>query len=188
LRYRSPNSVYIELGDRYRNVITWLFRELTKTGGLQESDILIATPNQNFRENQKVIPLREDWMFHPGELVEVEMEHELPKAVYLPSEAVLKSRHSTDEYYYVYIVKNVKVGAQGYEEGMAEIRKIIKKKTESLWSVERGLEPGDKIIIHGAYQVNNRYEAIQSEVPVRIIKNENATQMLSDYTIISESK
>ena len=169
-------KVYIQLGDEYLHVITWLFRELKSSSGFQVDDRLLIHPPVDLTPEKKIFQLRQDWKFHPGELVEVEYDRELPSAIYLPTEAII----SRDGYFYVFVVESIKREKEGGEFGIAKIRKIIKKKRENLWMIQgRTLSEKQHVVIHGVYSLYNRYEATNAPIPVRIVKRHKSLQSLT---------
>jgi multidrug resistance efflux pump len=181
-------KTYIVLDEQsdYVNVITWLFRKLKDTGGVTEEDGLLVNPPANLKDNDKILQLRQDWMFHPGELVEVEYDRELAEGVYLPSEAILESDDKKS--YYVFVVEDVK--ADGINQvGVAKYREIVKRQVEDLWKIEKGLETGDKVVVHGRDAVKTRYEASSSPtdamIQVQIQKSAKLSDLVKGYNMVS---
>lgn len=185
----SPEStirkVRVRLGQEYVNVITWLFRELADASELNDEDVLLVNPAPELKEDQTIIQLRQDWLFHPGELVEVEYDRELSDGLYLPSEAILSTGRGEQESYYVFVVENTKKSEDGYEMGLTKKCSIIKQKVEDLWKIVDGINPGSKVVVHGCYLVNQRYEALGTSVKVKVLKEENLTDVIKGYNVIS---
>lgn len=190
----AVQKVYIQIDEQadYVNVITWLFRKLKDSGGLTEDDSLLVNPPATLKNNDKVLQLRQDWMFHPGELVEVEYDRELAEGIYLPTEAILESDDKKS--YYVFVVEDMKKDGI-HEVGLAKHRKIVKRQVEDLWKIESGLQAGDKVVVHGRDAVKTRYEAVCSPtddgshdpIPVQVQKSAKLNDLVKGYSVISSS-
>ncbi len=180
-------KIRVKTGEGILNVITWIFRELKNDGGITKKDILLVDPPEGLKDGDQAIDIREDWLFRPGELVEVEYDREFEQGVFLPSEAIFEERGKGGNSFYVYVVEDHK-NTQGSVYGLANKRQVIKKKVDDLWRIESGVESDELVVIHGCYSVDSQYKASQKKVPVHVISEESLVNLVKGYYVKETSQ
>lgn len=181
----SVEKVYITLGKEVSNVITWIFREVVNSADLKENEILLVGKEKDFKKlkhGSKIVRRKTNWVFRPRQLVTIEYERELPKGIYLPSDAIIQSQGEVSDSFYVFVLESIET-KNGKITAQAVRRNIIKTKIEDLWKIEDGLKEGEKVIIFGGYRVNNKYRPLNANIPVIIEKEIDINHLIEGYSL-----
>lgn len=181
----TAKKIYVQLGKDVANVVTWIFRSLDKSNGLRENDVLLVGEKEDFatlQDGDFVVREQSEWIFRPRQLVTIEYASELPRGIYLPADAIIKSQGEATQSYYVFVVENEKQ-ENGKSIGEAVRRNVIKTKVEDVWKIEDGLKPGEKVIIYGGYRINNLYRPLNKNIPINIIKEIDINNLVEGYAL-----
>ena len=141
----TVKKVAVKPSDHRRYLLTYEYRALDDAGGLPElAGIVIKVP-EGLSDGDKILVIRERWMFRPGDLVPVVLK--LPKAgegFYVPVEAL---RIEGDKRY-VFL-------AQGQGIGESAARRVEVTMTGAFGELARiegeGIEEGKLAVMTGAH-------------------------------------
>ena len=146
-------KVRIKAGEDRRNLIgIFVLREIEDVGKLNRDDLLAAGVPPGVKHDDRVLLLRERWMFRPGDVVNVELEKEKgAEGFYVPMIAVVKDENAE----YVHAVQNIS-GNRG------TILRIDVETGKSIGDHQRirsdELKSGMKILVKGTHYVEDGEE------------------------------
>jgi hypothetical protein len=137
----EPRRVEVTLGDDYRTVIQWTFRELRRSSEpLQAGEMLIRNPRPECLNGVTIAA--DDWVIRPGDLVSLSFRlGSRRRGIYVPVEAIVASDGRPS----VFVV-------EGERARKVEVR--VGETHHELRRIEgEGIQEGVRIVFRGVHYV-----------------------------------
>jgi hypothetical protein len=138
--------VRVKLGPRLRKFLgLYEFKELADAADLEERDLVAADVPDGVKDGDRVLFVRDRWLFRPGDLVRVLLKRGgAGPGLYLPMDAIIPKAGS----HYVFVLKQNSVG----EAIARQVRVQLAASVGDLRRVEgEGLADGTRVILDGAH-------------------------------------
>ena len=147
----TVNKMYVQVGDdmldflglfTFRSIIVKDDKTLLKA--IKDRAFLALNVPQGVKNGDKVVLVRENWLFRPGELVKIDLDlKSSPVGIYIPMKAILQE----DAKHFVFKVET--------KEKDTFVRKIQVRLFDSFADTRRvesdELHDGDQVVIQGAH-------------------------------------